>query len=173
MVSPFALRQLTIDSVMWLRDLPVVIANETVSSFFSDYGLVKSSGWITAALTISPTVRNGNRLVKILLAQEIPFFVCAESCDCRVWYSGQPPQCSIYLESGHRSPACPLSGLCRRCRQPDHMARECTQAWALQSLFLPSWIRPLNHLLHLTMLWLTHLLLLTVFLFALLLALIL
>ena len=50
----FARRQLTIDSVMWLRDLLVVIANETVSSFFSDYGLVKSSGWITAALTISP-----------------------------------------------------------------------------------------------------------------------
>ena len=115
-----------------------------------------------------PTVRNGNRLVKILLAQEIPFFVCAESCDCRAWYSGQ---CFIYLESGHRSPACPLSGLCRRCRQPGHMARECTQAWALQSLFLPSWILPLNHLRHLTMLWLTHLLFrLCMFLFALLLA---
>lgn len=78
--------------------------------------------------------------------------VRVESCECRVWYSGQPPQCSIYLESGHRSPACPLSSLCRRCRQLGHMARECTQAWALQSL--PSW----NHLLHLTMLWLTPLL---------------
>ena len=78
--------------------------------------------------------------------------VRVESCECRVCYSGQPPQCFIYLEPGYCSPACPLSGLCRRCRQPGHMAKECTQAWALQSLFLPSWIRPLNHLLHLTML---------------------
>ena len=25
--------------------------------------------------------------------------------------------------------SCPLSGLCRRCRQPGHKARECTRAW--------------------------------------------
>ena len=34
----FARRQLTIDSVMWLCDLPIEIDNETVSFFFSDYG---------------------------------------------------------------------------------------------------------------------------------------
>ena len=44
-------------------------------------------------------------------------------------HAGQPPQYSICRSSGHRAPACPLSGLCRRCRQPGHMARECTQAW--------------------------------------------
>ena len=32
------LPMLTIDSVMWLCDLPVKIDNEAVSFFFSDYG---------------------------------------------------------------------------------------------------------------------------------------
>ena len=32
-------------------------------------------------------------------------------------------------EFGHRAQSCPLSGLCRRCRQPGHKAKECTQAW--------------------------------------------
>ena len=39
---------------VYLRDLPVEINNEVVSSFFSDYGFFKSCAWITAALTISP-----------------------------------------------------------------------------------------------------------------------
>ena len=37
------LPMLTIDSVMWLCDLPVEIDNEAVSFFFSDYGLVCGS----------------------------------------------------------------------------------------------------------------------------------
>ena len=77
----------------------------------------------------SAVLRNGNRLVKILLPQDIPSFVRVESCQCRVWYPRQPPQCSICREFGHRAPACPLSSLCRRFRQPGHVARECTQAW--------------------------------------------
>ena len=52
-----------------------------------------------------------------------------ESCECRVLYPRQPPQCSICREFGHHAPACPLSGLCRRCRQPGRVARKCTQAW--------------------------------------------
>ena len=35
----------------------------------------------------------------------------------------------FYLSSGHRAPTCPLSGRCRRCHKPGHVARECTQAW--------------------------------------------
>ena len=44
--------------------------------------------------------------MKILLAQEIPCFVRVENCDCRVWYLGQPSQCSICNESV-LSLACP------------------------------------------------------------------
>ena len=74
-------------------------------------------------------IRNGNRLVKILLAEDIPCLVRVEDCDCRDWHPGQPFQCSICRGSSHRAPACALSGLCRCCRQPGHMTRECKQAW--------------------------------------------
>ena len=55
---------------------------------------------------------------------DIPSFVRVESCECRVWYPRQPPQCSICREFGHRAPACLLSGLSRRFRHPGHVARE-------------------------------------------------
>ena len=74
-------------------------------------------------------MHNGNWIVKILLTQDIPCFVEVEGCNCRVWYPRKPAQCSICREFGHRAPACPLSGRCRRCHQPGHVARECTQAW--------------------------------------------
>ena len=71
---------------------------------------------------------NGNRLIRMLLSDHVPCFVRVDKFDCRVWYAGQPPQCSMCRFSGYRAPACPLSGLCRRCPQPGHMAKECSQA---------------------------------------------
>ena len=47
---------------------------------------------------------------------------------CRAWHPGQPVHCTICKESGHSPGTCPLSGLCRRCKQPGHVARECGQA---------------------------------------------
>ena len=47
------------------------------------------------------------------------------ACGILINLPGVPSVC----ESGHRAPTCPLSGLCRRCRQPGHVARECTQSW--------------------------------------------
>ena len=41
---------------------------------------------------------------------------------CRTWYSGQPVRCGICKEPHHLPRACPLSGLCRRCKQPGHVA---------------------------------------------------
>ena len=73
--------------------------------------------------------QNGNRVAKVLLDHDIPQFAEVDGCNCRIWYPRQPSQCSLCKEFGHRAPACPLSGLCRRCHQPGHMARECTQAW--------------------------------------------
>ena len=46
---------------------------------------------------------------------------------CRTWYSGQPVRCSICKERDHLPRACPLSGLCRRCKLPGHVACECGQ----------------------------------------------
>ena len=120
-----------------LRDLPVEVDNDVVSSFLSRYGEVPSVDH--CYFDDFPSLCNGNRLVKILLAQDIPSFVRVENCECRVWYSRQLRQCSIGHEFGHRAPACQLSGLCRRCRQPGHVARECTQAWGLSvSVFNPA-----------------------------------
>ena len=122
---------------VYLRDLPVEVDNDVVSSFLSRYREVLSVDH--CYFDDFPSLCNGNRLVKILFAQDIPSFVRVENCECRVWYPRQPPQCSICREFGHRAPACPLSGLCRRCRQPGHVARECTQAWGPSvSVFSPA-----------------------------------
>ena len=113
-----------------LRDLPVEVDHESVSSFFSAYGEVLSTDH--CFFEEYPSLRNGNRIIKILLTEEIPCFVEINSCACRVWYPRQPAQCTVCRESGHRAPACPLSGRCRRCHQPGHVVRERTQAWGPQ-----------------------------------------
>ena len=89
---------------VYVRDLPVEVDNDVVSSFFSRYGEVLSVHHCYFDDFLS--LCNGNRLVKILLAQDIPSFVRVESCKCRVWYPRQKPQCSICRELGHRAPAC-------------------------------------------------------------------
>ena len=112
---------------IYLRDLPVEIEEEVVLSFLSGFGEVLSVNH--CFFDDYPSVRNGNRVAKVLLDRDIPQFAEVDGCNCRIWYPRQPPQCSVCKEFGHRAPACPLSGRCRRCHQPGHMARECTQAW--------------------------------------------
>ena len=96
-----------------LRDLPVEIDEEVVSSFLAEFGEVLSVSH--CFFDDYPTVCNGNRVAKILLDRDIPQFGEVDGCNCRVWYPRQPDQCSVCREFGHRSPACPLSGRCRRC----------------------------------------------------------
>ena len=112
---------------IYLRDLPVEIEEEVVLSFLSGFGEVLSVNH--CFFDDYPSVRNGNRVAKVLLDRDIPQFAEVDGCNCRIWYPRQPPQCSVCKEFGHRAPACPLSGRCRRCHQSGHMARECTQAW--------------------------------------------
>ena len=78
-----------------LRDLPVEVDHESVSSFFSAYGEVL---YIDHCFFEEyPSVRNCNRIIKILLTEEIPCFVEINSCACRVWYPRQPAQCTCLL----------------------------------------------------------------------------
>ena len=110
-----------------LKDLPLEISDEIVSSAFSSFGVVLSIRHSTFA--DYPSLKNGNRVLEMLLESDIPSSVPVDQFKCRVWYAQQPPHCIVCREPGHWASACPLSGLCRRCRQPGHMARECRQAW--------------------------------------------
>ena len=110
-----------------LRDLPTEVPGAEVIKFFSSFGEVISV--TRSTFDGFPHLYNGNRVVKIALDREVPYFVRICEFPCRAWYAGQPLQCSVCRKSDHRASDCPLSGLCRRCRQPGHMARECRQAW--------------------------------------------
>ena len=72
------------------------------------------------------------------VTQDIPHFVEAEGCNCRVWYPRQPAQCSVSCKFCRLALTCPLLGRCRRCHQSGHTARECTQAWRSQLITVPS-----------------------------------
>ena len=74
---------------VYLRDLPVEVDDDVFSSFLSRYVEVLSVDH--CYFDDFTSLCNGNRLVKILLAQDIPSFVRVESCECRVWYPRQPP----------------------------------------------------------------------------------
>ena len=114
-------------SVLCIRDLPYEVSSDELVDFFSNYGEV-----LTVERSVAenfPNLCNGNRVLKMILNEELPYFLYVCGCQCRVWYRGQPIQCFVCRELGHRAQACPLSGRCRHCHQVGHMARECARAW--------------------------------------------
>ena len=72
-----------------------------------------------------PDVKTGTRVAKVTLLKDLPSTVRIAGFDLRLWYLGQPQSCPICPQFGHHVRDCPLNGLCRRCRQPGNMAREC------------------------------------------------
>ena len=111
---------------VYVRDLPSEISDDDVHAFLQSYGDVLSVRRST--FPNFPALYNGNR--ELALKDDIPYSVRICDCNCRVWYARQPVYCNICRQAGHCPSACALSGLCRRCRQPSHMARECQQAWS-------------------------------------------
>ena len=114
-------------TVVYIRDLPYEVPSDDLMDFFSSYGEV-----LTAELSVAakyPDLCNGNRIIKMVLDEDLPHFLSVCGCPCRVWYRGQPIQCFVCRELGHRAQSCPLSGRCRYCHQVGHMARDCAQAW--------------------------------------------
>ena len=109
-----------------VRDLPSEVSDKDVKSFFQSYGQVLSVRRSTFAYF--PAIYNGNRVLERALDRDIPYFISFGNSNCRVWYPRQPVYCVICRETGHRGPSCPLSGLCRRCRQPGQLTRECRLA---------------------------------------------
>ena len=114
-------------SVLYLRDLPHEVHADDVKDFFSAYGTVLVMERLKNA--DFPLLFDGNRVIKMILEKDLPYFLTVFGFECRLWYRDQPIQCFLCREHGHRAQSCPLSGRCRRCRQPGHVARECRQAW--------------------------------------------
>ena len=70
-----------------------------------------------------------NRIVEIVLKESLHCFLTGCGLESRIWYRDQPPQCFVCRGLGHRAQACPLSGVCRRCRRPGYNASECWRVW--------------------------------------------
>ena len=116
---------------VFVRDLPFEVPDDDVKSVFERFGVVHS---------ISPcffrdflSVSNGTRRLVMSFREAIPSSVSVVDFPVRVFHAGQPVICSVCYESGHLPRACPFSGLCLRCKQPGHVARNCTQAWGPSS----------------------------------------
>ena len=89
-----------------------------------------------------PNLCNGNRIVEMVLNEELPYFLSICGYQCRVWYRGQPIQCIVCRDFGHRAQSCPLSGRCRYCHHPGHKARECARAWVQVPPTVPADVDP-------------------------------
>ena len=119
---------------VYVRDPPYEVASDDFLDFFGTFGEV-----LTVKRSVFPdfpSLCTGNRIVKIVLQESLPYFMTIFGFECRVWYREQPSQCSVCGNFGHRAQSCPCSGLCRRCRRPEHKVRECTQAWDPNSPFV-------------------------------------
>ena len=120
-VSPVSARS----RLVYVRDLPAEVSNPFVKAALCSYGTVHE---VTAMEHSGyPGLLNGTRLVKVTLESDIPSTVHIRGFDCRVWYQGQPQACAVCRSYRHRVRECPLNGLCRRCHQAGHVARECRE----------------------------------------------
>ena len=120
-VAPVSLRS----RLVYVRDLPAEVPESLVQVALSSYGTVHSVSAMEH--TGYPGLLNGTRLVKIVLEKDIPSSLHISGFECRVWYRGQPQACVICHSYRHRVRECPLNGLCRRCHQAGHVARECRE----------------------------------------------
>ena len=114
-------------TVLYIRDLPYEVPSDDLVDFFSNHGEVLT---VERSVAVNfPGLCNGNRILKLILNEDLPYFLSVCGYQCRVWYRGQPLQCLVCRERGHRAQSCPLSGRCRYCHQVGHMARDCARAW--------------------------------------------
>ena len=120
---------------VFVRDLPFEVPDDDVKSVFERFGVVHSMS--PCFFRDFPSVSNGTRRLVMSFREAIPSSVSVADFPVRVFHAGQPVICSVCHESGHLPRACPFSGLCLRCKQPGHVARNCTQAWGSSSSNVP------------------------------------
>ena len=116
---------------VFVRDLPFEVSDDDVKSVFERFGVVHSMR--PCFFRDFPYVSNGTRRLVMSFREAIPSSVSVADFPVHVFHAGQPVICSVCHESGHLPRACPFSGLCLRCKQPGHVARNCTQAWGPSS----------------------------------------
>ena len=122
-----ALRTSPVDSrtrLVYVRDLPVEVPVDGLKVYLRAFGVIHAVSMQT--YPGMPQVFNGTRVVKVTLAKDLPSSARVSGFDVRFWYQGQPQACPVCRSYGHRVKDCPFNGLCRRCSQPGHMARECS-----------------------------------------------
>ena len=122
-----ALRTSPVDSrtrLVYVRDLPVEVPVDGLKVHLRAFGVIHSVSMQT--YPGMPQVFTGTRVVKVTLAKDLPSSARVSGFDVQFWYQGQPQACPVCRSYGHRVKDCPFNGLCRRCSQPGHMARECS-----------------------------------------------
>lgn len=121
------LRVAPVDSrtrLVYVRDLPVEVPDDGLKVYLRAFGVVHSC--VMQTYPSLPQVATGMRVVKVSLAKDLPSSARVSGFDVRFWYQDQPQACPVCRSYGHRVKDCPFNGLCRRCSQPGHMARECS-----------------------------------------------
>ena len=116
---------------MFVPDLSFEVSDCDVKSAFESFGVVLSVH--QCFFRDFPSVANDTRRLVMSFRGSIPSSVSVTDFPVRVFHADQPVFCSICHESGHLPRDCPFSGLCLRCKQPVHMARDCTQPWGPSS----------------------------------------
>ena len=110
--------------LVYIRDLPVEVPDDGLKVYLRAFGVVHSC--VMQTYPRLPQVATGTRVVKVTLTKDLPSSARISGFDVRFWYQGQPQACPVCRSYGHRVKDCPFNGLCRRCSQPGHMARECS-----------------------------------------------
>ena len=126
--------------IIHLRDCPAEVPDDVVHRFFASFGEVHAIS--RGCHQAFPGPHDGNRTIMMTITKDVPGLVTVAGFECRVWHRRQPAFCAICRKLGHRSWACPLNGLCRRCRRPGHHARDGSSAWAPAANAVPGAARP-------------------------------
>ena len=92
---------------------------EHITSFFSDYGVVKGVHY--QKYRRNGDIATGTRLVDIVLKQAPPRLAIINGSTCRIWYRSQPVICNICNTVGHVV------------EQEGHFARNCPNPWGLNA----------------------------------------
>ena len=118
-------------TIVHLFDYPYEDPVKHVTSFFSDFGVVKGVRY--QKYLRNGDIATGTRLVDIVLKQAPPRLAIINGSTCRIWYRGQPVICNICATVGHKAVSCPYKNKCRLCEQEGHFARNCPNPWGLNT----------------------------------------